>query len=84
MCELCYKILDKYKKGRLIVKKCFVLHEEVIDVFYEKYYIPTIEQLSFHLSHIRILGPMECGKIINDCFHANASKNNINLKKYYA
>ena len=41
-CELCDNILDKYKKGRLTVKKCFVLHEEAIEVFHEKYYSPTI------------------------------------------
>ena len=27
-----------------MVKKCFVLHEEVIDMFHNKYYIPTIEK----------------------------------------
>ena len=34
MCELCDNILGKYKRGRIMEKKCFVLHEEVIDVFY--------------------------------------------------
>ena len=72
-CELCDKIIDKYNKGRLMVKKCFVLHEEVIDVFNEKSYIPIIEKLSFHLYHIRIIGSMECGRSRNDCLHANAS-----------
>ena len=71
-CELCDNILDKDKKGRLMVKKCFALHEEVIYVFHEKYYIPTIEKLIFHLAHVRILGSMEYGKTRNDCFHANA------------
>ena len=41
-CELYNNILDKYKKGRIMVKKCFVLHEEVIYVFYDKNCIPTI------------------------------------------
>ena len=27
---------------------------------------------------------MECGKTRNYCLHDNASKNNINLNKYYA
>ena len=57
-----------------MVKKCFVLHEEVIDAFHEKYYIPTIEFSLFHLDQARILSSMECGKTINDCFRANASK----------
>ena len=46
--------------------------------------VSTIEKLSFHLAHVRILGSMECGKTINDCFRANASKNNIEFKKDYA
>ena len=50
----------------------------------EKYYITTIEKLSFNLDHVRIIGSMECGKTRNDCFRANASKENVKLKKYYA
>ena len=41
-CELCDNMLDKDKKGRLMVKNFF---EEVIDVFHEKYNIAGIEQL---------------------------------------
>ena len=33
MCELCDIIPDKYNKGRIMVNKCFVLHEEVINFF---------------------------------------------------
>ena len=47
MCELCDNILDKYKEDKLTVNKCFVIHEEVIDVFNEKYYIRTIEKCHF-------------------------------------
>ena len=36
----------------------FVLHEEVIDVFHEKNYIPTIEKVSFHLDDVGILVSM--------------------------
>ena len=31
-----------------MVKKRFFLHEEVIDVFHNKFYNPTIEEISFH------------------------------------
>ena len=41
-CEFCDNILDKDKRGRIMVNKFYVIHEEVIDVFHEKYYIPTI------------------------------------------
>ena len=44
-CELCDNIIDKEKKGRLMAKANIFLREEVIYVFYEKYYIPTKEKL---------------------------------------
>ena len=75
---------DKDKRGRIMANNCFVLHKEVIDVFHEKKYIPTIEKRSFHLVHDRILGSVECGKFRNYCFHENESKNSIELKKDYA
>ena len=64
-----------------MVKKCFAINEEVVDVFHENIYIPTIEKLSFYLAHIRILGSMECGNTINDFFHANASTKYIKSKE---
>ena len=36
------------------MKKRFVLHEEVIDLFYFK--IPKIEKRSFHIVHVIIVG----------------------------
>ena len=48
----------------------------------EKYYITTIEKLSFNLDHVRIIGSMECGKTRNDCFHGYSLKNIY--KQYYA
>ena len=67
-----------------MVKKCFVIHEEVIDVFHEKIYIPTIEQLSFNIFCVSIIGSMEYGKNRNYCFRENASKININSRNNYA
>ena len=84
ICESCDILTGKDKKGRIMAKKCFVLHEEVTDFFYEMFYITTIEKLSFHLAHVRILGSTECGNTRNDCFRANTSKNNIKFKKDYA
>ena len=72
ICELCDIIPDKYKKSIIMLKKYFVLHEEVIDVLHEMFYTLTIENVSFHIAHVRILGSMECGKTRNYCFRANA------------
>ena len=45
VCELYEIIPDKYKNGIITLNKLFVLHEEVMDVFQKKMYIPTIEKL---------------------------------------
>ena len=55
-----------------MVKKCFVIHKEVIDLFHDKFYIPTIEKLPFHIAYVKILGSMECDNTRNDCFRYNA------------
>ena len=44
-----------------MVNKYFVLHEDFMDIFNDKIYIPTIEKLSFDLAHVRILGSTENG-----------------------
>ena len=70
MCELCDNILDKDNKGILMSNKCFVIHEEVIDVFHKKLHFHN-RKLLFNLAHVRVLGRMECRKTKNYCFHAN-------------
>ena len=36
------------------------------------------------MTHVMILGSMECGNTRNDFLHYNSSKNDINLNKDYA
>ena len=43
MCELCGIIQDKERRGKNMVKKSCSNHEEVIDVFHDRFYITTIE-----------------------------------------
>ena len=64
-----------------MVKKCFVLHEEVINLFHNKFRIPTIEKLPFHLACVRIIGSMDCGKTGNMFLHGNAFKNKYKVKE---
>ena len=66
ICELCDNKQDKYKRGKTMVKKYFVLHEKAIDVYQYFLNIPTIEKLSFHLARVSIIGVIECGKNRND------------------
>ena len=70
--DLCDIIHEKEKRRKMMVKKCFVLHEEVSDVFHDKIYIPTIEKLPFNLANVRILGSMKYGTTRDNCFRDNA------------
>ena len=36
-------------------KKCFVLHNEIIDVFYDRIYIPIVENCPFVLMMLGLL-----------------------------
>ena len=47
-------------------------------------YIPLIENLSFRIACVKILGAMEFWKTINDFLRENSWKNNIKLNKYHA
>ena len=82
MCELCYIIPDKDKRGRIMVKKCFVLHEEVIENFHKKSYIPTIENFNLILFMSGCLVQQNMVRL-EIFFHDNALKN-LKLKKDYS
>ena len=43
----------------------FVFNEEAIDVYHDFLHYPN-GKLSFHIDHVGILVPMECGKTRND------------------
>ena len=62
-CDIFDKILDKDNRGRIMVKKCFVLHEEVIYVFHDKFYIPTIENCHLILLMSGLLVQFNTGRL---------------------
>ena len=48
--------------SKLYTQKELVLIETPIKSFHEKFYIPALQKLGFHLPHVRILGTRHCGK----------------------
>ena len=68
------------EKKKIMANNFFVLHKEVVDVFNNKFYIPTIEKLSFHIAHVRIIGSMEFRKT-KTYFLIKIYGNNIKLKR---
>ena len=75
ICELCALTEDKEKRRKLMARKSCVIHEEYIDVFHKIFYIPTLEKWSFHISHVRNIGSMECRKTRNQYFQEFYAKN---------
>ena len=80
-CQLCKNILEKYKRGRIMANNVFVLREEVINVFHDKIYIPTIENCYFILLMSGFLVQWNFGRlqiIVSMIMHKNIY---IKLKK---
>ena len=67
-----------------MVKKCFVVHEEVIDVFNEKYYILTIEKIRLVLLLSGFVVQWNVRRLEIICFLDKASNVYIKFKKDYA
>ena len=47
--------------------------ETYIAYFHKSFYIPAIQQFSFHLPHVRILGTNDCGNTLCEEFKCNIS-----------
>ena len=54
-----------------MANKCFVFHEEVIDVFHNKFYIPTREKLSFFYLMLVLLVQWNVGGLEMIIFNKN-------------
>ena len=71
------------EKGKIQVKKSFVLYQEVIDSFRNKSYITVIEKLSSHLDHVGIIFHYNIGR--QDVINTNTEINyDMKLNKNYA
>ena len=46
--------------------------ETTISDFYTSFYIPAIQNLAFHLPHVRILGTNHCGEMRRTAFEQHA------------
>ena len=62
-----------------MVNECFVLHEEVIDVFHNKFYIATIEKCHFILLLLGFL--VQCNVERLDNIFTIMYQNNIKSNK---
>ena len=58
----CFKQTQQYNKDKTVHMEINCLMETSISEFNKKLYIPYIQKLEFHLSHVHILGNYHCGK----------------------
>ena len=56
------------KPTKIYTRKELVMTETTISNFHASYYIPAIQNLAFHLPHVRIVGTNHCGEMRRTAF----------------
>ena len=56
------------KSTKIYTKKELVMIETTISDFRRSFYIPAIQNVAFHLPHVRILGTNHCGEMRRTAF----------------
>ena len=60
---MCKQEPSSDRSTKIYTRKELVLMETTISDFYTRFYIPAIQKLAFHLSHVRIFGTNQCGEM---------------------
>ena len=58
--------------------------ETYIAYFHKSFYIPAIQQFSFHLPHVRILGTNHCGNTLREAFKRYSKNQDVLCRRDYA
>ena len=56
------------KSTKIYTRKELVMTETTIYDFHTSFYITAIQELAFHLPHVRILGTNHCGEMLRTAF----------------
>ena len=65
---MCKQELSSDEFRKLYTRKELVMMETNISDFCTSFYIPAIQNLDFHLSHVHILGKNHCGEMRQNYF----------------
>ena len=65
---MCKQESSSYESTKLYTRKELVMMETTIYDFNTSLYIPAIQNLAFHLPHVRILGKNHCGAMRRTSF----------------
>ena len=69
---------------KIYTRKELVMMETTISNFHTSFYIPAIQNLAFHLPHVRILGTNHCGELRHIAFKGRELFQNVLCRRDYA
>ena len=70
---MCKQESSLYESTKIYTIKLLVMTETTIYYFRTSLYIPAIQNLEFHLAHVRILGTNHCGEMQHTAFKQHES-----------
>ena len=71
------------KSTKIYTRKELVMMKTTIYDFHTSLYIPAIQKLTFHLTHVRILGTNHCGELQRTSFKRRELSQDVLCRRYY-
>ena len=84
MCFMCKQEPSSEESTKIYTRKELVMMETIISGFLISFYIPAIQRLHFHLSHVLIIGKNHCGKLQLRAFKYRKLFQDFLCQPYYA
>ena len=81
---MCKQESSPDKSTEIYTRKELVMMETKISGFHTSFYIPAIQNLAFHLPHVRILGTNYCGEIRRTAFKRRELFQDVLFRRDYA
>ena len=81
---MCEQESSPDKSTKIYTRKELVMMETTIYDFHTTFYIPEIQNLAFHLPHVRILGTNHCGEMRRTAFKRHELFQDILCRRDYA
>ena len=72
------------KSTKIYTRKELVMTETTISIFHTSFYIPEIQNLEFHITHVQILGTNHCGDSHRTAFKRCESFQDVICRPDYA
>ena len=71
------------KCTKMYTRKELVMTKTKISEFHTRYYIPAIQKMNFHLTHVRILGTNHCSEMRRTAFKRRELFQVVLCRRYY-